>query len=57
VEEEDIAWAFSGGCAPLFLRPDGEDHYTFIGDCFIHGIMNGEVMLREDLSEQTMKIR
>lgn len=31
-----------GGRMPLVLRPKGKD-WEFIGDCYIHGIMNGEL--------------
>lgn len=31
-----------GGRMPLVLRPNGKD-WEFIGDCYIHGLMNGEL--------------
>jgi hypothetical protein len=37
------------GCkTPVILRPIG-DHFQFIGECYIHGIMRGEAM--EDLKQ------
>lgn len=44
------------GCSvPVVLRrnPDPKSlHYTFIGGCYIHGMMDGEAI---DLQEQTQK--
>lgn len=31
-----------GGRVPLVLRPDGDGYNTFIGEAYVHGIMNGE---------------
>ena len=40
-----------GGSAPFVLRHadrshhiDVNDYYTLVGDCYLHGIMNGELM-------------
>ena len=32
----------SGGRVPLIFRTHG-DGYQFIGDCYVHGIMKGEI--------------
>lgn len=35
-------WVLLSGRAPFVLRPSGGKH-TLVGDCYTHGIMNGEV--------------
>lgn len=35
-----------GGRTPYILRKDGKEHYRFIGECFVHGLMNGEALDR-----------
>jgi len=50
---------FKGGSVPFLVRKDVDDHYQLIGECYIHGIMDGEAMERDDLKslEQDFKIR
>ncbi|GKT45410.1 heterokaryon incompatibility protein 6, OR allele [Colletotrichum spaethianum] len=31
-----------GGRVPLVLRPNGDGYNTFVGEAYVHGIMNGE---------------
>ncbi|KAK8065107.1 hypothetical protein PG997_011854 [Apiospora hydei] len=31
-----------GGRVPLVVRPDGDGYYTFVGEAYVHGIMDGE---------------
>ena len=32
-----------GGDVPYILRPTAEDkEFQFVGDCYVHGIMDGE---------------
>lgn len=38
---------FKGGLVPYILR-SSEDKFSFIGDCYVHGIMNGEIMEWEE---------
>lgn len=45
----DEIWILFGGSVPFILRPypdDSEHHgcYALIGDCYVHGIMDGEAM-------------
>jgi len=44
-EVGDLIWAFVGGRALYVLRPIDRDtnHYTFIGECYVHGLMDGEL--------------
>jgi hypothetical protein len=39
----DEIWILFGGRVLYILRPV-EDHYTFIGECYVHGYMRGEGM-------------
>jgi hypothetical protein len=48
-EVGDCIALLAGGRLPFVLRPTG-DHYCFIGPCYVHGIMNGEVF-PENLQE------
>lgn len=48
-EPGDVVCIFLGGCTPFVIR-EIEDHYKFIRECFVYGIMQGEVM--KDLPEE-----
>ncbi|KAJ3479100.1 hypothetical protein NLG97_g8406 [Lecanicillium saksenae] len=42
-QEGDQIWLFSGGRTPYILRPTGRPgRYIFIGEAYVHGIMDGE---------------
>ena len=45
-----------GGKTPYILRKDGKAHYRFVGECFVHGLMDGEA-LACDGNMQTFNIR
>ena len=53
----DLVCIFSGTEVPYVLRQDPTGHHQLIGDCYIHGLMDGEAMARGDLREQDLKIR
>jgi hypothetical protein len=55
----DIICIFLGAKAPYILRPDENDsnYYKFIGETYIHGIMQGEALKWDDISPQEFKIR
>ena len=36
---------FDGGSLPYVIRPRGDGTFTFIGDCYLDGVMYGEVMV------------
>ncbi|TQV93021.1 hypothetical protein V2A60_003666 [Cordyceps javanica] len=39
----DQVWLFAGGRTPYILRPTNQPgQYTFIGEAYVHGIMDGE---------------
>jgi len=42
-EKEDLVCVLLGGDMPFVLRPKGSWH-TFVGECYVHGIMDGEVL-------------
>ena len=44
MREGDITAVFTGGSVPFILRPF-KDGFHIIGSCYIHGIMNGELIL------------
>lgn len=41
----DVVCIFNGGRVPFVLRPASSGIYTWVGECYIHGIMEGEAML------------
>ena len=43
-EAGDEICVLYGGPVPLLLRPDGAGHHEVIGDCYLHGFMDGEAM-------------
>jgi hypothetical protein len=57
-QSNDEIWILFGGSVPFILRPypDDSDHagsYSLVGDCYVHGIMDGEAMAR--LGETEMR--
>jgi hypothetical protein len=44
IKPGDIVALLLGGEVPIILRPDGHD-YTFGGECYIHGFMDGEGLI------------
>ncbi|KAH7403886.1 heterokaryon incompatibility protein-domain-containing protein [Cadophora sp. MPI-SDFR-AT-0126] len=36
---------FDGGSLPYVIRPRGDGTYTFLGDCYLDGVMYGEAMV------------
>jgi hypothetical protein len=43
LKQDDVLCILPGGEAPLVLRPSGQ-HYTLVGPCYLHGLMNGEAV-------------
>lgn len=45
LQEGDIIVVLLGGPVPYLLRPAAGLHtYTLVGECYVHGIMNGEAL-------------
>ncbi|KAK8113326.1 heterokaryon incompatibility protein-domain-containing protein [Apiospora sp. TS-2023a] len=45
LDTDDIICVPFGCCTPIILRKEGDsDEYRFIGDCYVDGYMNGEVI-------------
>ena len=53
----DTVWALAGGQVLYILRfMDREmKQYRFIGECYAHGLMDGEIVRRLDLGEWRME--
>lgn len=49
----DVICVLLGCSAPMVLRPI-EDHFTVIGECYVHGIMDGEVLMMIEKGDQTL---
>ncbi|KIM93997.1 hypothetical protein OIDMADRAFT_149627 [Oidiodendron maius Zn] len=43
-KEGDIICVFAGADVPHVIREAGDRSYTFVGECYVHGLMNGEAM-------------
>ncbi|KAF1954801.1 hypothetical protein CC80DRAFT_392152, partial [Byssothecium circinans] len=42
MRQGDVVVALDSGAVPFILRPKA-DHYLLIGECYVHGIMFGEL--------------
>ena len=54
----DVVCVLFGGKLPFCLRPLG-DRYLLVGECYVHGLMNGEaieMMSRKELAEEVFEI-
>jgi len=43
-----------GQDAPFVIRPVGEFYHRLIGECYIHGVMKGEIVLAEDYKAEAI---
>lgn len=41
--KEDVVCIFNGGRVPYVLRPGKNGNYTLVGECYVDGMMSGEV--------------
>jgi hypothetical protein len=54
----DLVCLLLGGDAPVVLRRDESDGlYIYIGDCYVHGIMNGEAMKQDGFHVEDFVIK
>jgi hypothetical protein len=51
----DIVCVLFGCDIPVVLRKPAENHYTFVGECYSHDIMEGEAM--GDLADGKYKVK
>jgi hypothetical protein len=53
VQAGDSIVVVPGGCTPMILRKAGHglegSEFQFLGDCYVHGIMKGEVMRKMEV--------
>ncbi|KAF5693038.1 heterokaryon incompatibility protein (het-6OR allele) [Fusarium denticulatum] len=52
--EGDSVWVVSACPVPLVLRPRADGTYQLVGDCYVHGIMEGEAVKDNSWEEITM---
>ena len=50
-----ISYILLGASLPFVLRPAEESRYSLIGDCYMHGIMDGEAMTDLDPGKYTLE--
>lgn len=51
----DSVWIFPGADVPFVLRDVGSGWWKVVGEAYVHGIMDGEMMAR-DLKEQVIRL-
>lgn len=52
VEKGDVVCVLEGGEVPFVMRLAKDGRYEVLGDCYIHGIMDGEATKREGLVKE-----
>ena len=52
----DMICVFLGGNVPWVIRQEGSE-YTLVGECYVHGIMKGEIMQTPHLPVQDLIIK
>jgi hypothetical protein len=57
--EGDVVFVIDGGVVPFLLRKDEahRDSFLLVGECYIHGLMNGEAEALRATSEQVISLR
>ena len=52
----DTLWALAGGQALYILRPFNRElhQYMYVGECYAHGLMDGEILRRLNVGEASM---
>ncbi|KAF2174689.1 hypothetical protein K469DRAFT_613736, partial [Zopfia rhizophila CBS 207.26] len=56
----DLIVILYGGSVPYVLRRHSDDCYTFVGECYVHGMMFGEALVKKeryDIKEQVFRLR
>ena len=52
----DLVCLLAGGAIPWVIRQDGDD-YILIEECYVHGVMDGEVMQTEKIPIQDIVLK
>ncbi len=47
----DSVYVLKGSNVPLLLRSNGDETWRVVGECFIHGLMDGEAMAASERKE------
>lgn len=51
----DEVWVLFGGRVPFVLRPnEAGSTFSMIGDCYLHGFMDGEAMVDAETKTRTV---
>ncbi|KAH6722974.1 hypothetical protein BKA61DRAFT_565625 [Leptodontidium sp. MPI-SDFR-AT-0119] len=54
-QERDEIWVLLGGDTPFILRPvPDSDECCLVGDCFLHGVMDGEAVVDLETRQRTV---
>ena len=48
----DVVCAFLGAKTPFVTRPVGDGLYRLVGECYNHGLINGEILEFPDFEER-----
>jgi len=53
-----LVYIFAGGPSPFVLRPSAglQNKYRVVGGCYIHGVMNGEVVRSDKWREEDVTL-
>jgi hypothetical protein len=55
-EKGDVCSIVCGSDVPLLLRPSGPSTYVVVGECYVHGVMDGEVVKANNEERQMIKL-
>jgi hypothetical protein len=50
-KEGDLICILLGGAVPFVIRPAGKGTFKLLGDCYLHGVMDGEALKTDDPRE------
>jgi hypothetical protein len=53
----DVIGIFQGGTVPFVLRESEDGHYQLVGECYVHGIMDGEALKCDDIKDQAREFK
>ncbi|KAH9204255.1 heterokaryon incompatibility protein-domain-containing protein [Leptodontidium sp. 2 PMI_412] len=54
IQAGDVVVVLYGCTVPYVMRPRRDGSMEFVGDCYVHGLMNGEELLRDERNEDEM---